>query len=249
MQKSTTIGIMGIGEVGSALESIFKKKYKVFKKDFDFDQIKNNKLEILHVCIPYSENFTRSVISQAKLNKPKLIIIHSTVKPGTTEKIFKKSKILSVHSPVMGTHPNLKKDILRFYKFIGPVNEKSAILAKKHFQKLDIKVILLKNSLESEVGKLLDTTYYAWNIIFCKLVGKICKEQKLDFGRVYTEFNRVYNFGYRQSKPNVLRPILKYEDGPVGGHCVIPNATLLDDYIKTPLTSFLLDVNKKLGAK
>ena len=69
MNKSI-IGVLGIGEVGSAISEILTKKYKVLKKDLNFDQIKNSKLEVLHICIPFDRNFTKLVVNQINKNKP-----------------------------------------------------------------------------------------------------------------------------------------------------------------------------------
>ncbi|KKT73014.1 MAG: EsV-1-83 [Microgenomates group bacterium GW2011_GWA2_44_7] len=237
------IGVLGIGEVGNAILSILEEKYHVLKKDIKFDEIKKTRLEVLHVCIPYNKNFLKSVVQQIKKNRPSLVIVHSTVKPGTTSKIAKNTKSPVVHSPVMGTHPNLKRDILKFPKFIGPVNNKSANLAVAHFKSVGIKIIIFNNPLETELGKLLDTTYYAWNIIFSKFVWNLCKSNTLDFDNVYTKFNEVYNTGYQSTKPNVIRPILKYLNGPIGGHCIIPNAQILEGYRKNPISRFVLDFN------
>lgn len=244
--KKSMIGVLGIGEVGSAISSIFEKKYLVLKKDIKFDEIKEKRLDVLHVCLSYSSNFVNIVCFQAKLNKPKLIVVHSTVLPGTTEKIYKKTKIPAVHSPVMGTHPNLEKDILNFTKIIGPCSKKSANLAVRHFKDVGIKTVMISNSTASEVGKLLDTTYYAWNILFCKQIGKLAAELNLKFEEIYTVFNQVYNQGYKKSKPNVVRPMLRYEPGPIGGHCIIPNAYILNKFIKNDLTDFVIKANRKL---
>lgn len=244
MTKSQ-IGVLGLGEVGSAVAGIFSSKFDVLKKDLEYDELKNSKIEVLHVCLPYNSNFEETVIAQAAANRPNLIVIHSTVKPGTTASIFEKIKVPIVHSPVMGTHPNLEKDIREFTKFIGPADNESKDLATSHFKEVNIQTKVLQNPLESELGKLLDTTYYAWNIMFEKLTWQICDRAGVDFENVYTEFNKVYNQGYQKSNPNVLRPILKHQPGPIGGHCLIPNAKILQDYLKNPLTIFLLEQNKK----
>ena len=245
MEKST-IGVLGIGEVGKAIGGILRKKFVVRRKDIDYDEIQKKRLEILHVCLPYSKNFVNLVCSQANLNKPKLIIIHSTVLPGTTEKIYKKTKVPTVHSPVMGTHPNLEKDILNFVKIIGPCSKKSANLAVHHFKDLGIKTVVISNSTASEIGKLFDTTYYAWIILFCKHVGKLADELGLKFEEIYTVFNQVYNQGYKITKPNVIRPLLRYEHGSISGHCVVPNAYILNRFIKNDITDFIIKTNKKL---
>ena len=240
------IGIMGVGEVGSAIAQIFAKRYTVLKKDLKFDEIKNAQIKVLHVSIPYSNKFETAVLAQIKKNNPKLIIIHSTSKPGTTENIFKKTKIPTVHSPVMGTHPNLVRDILNFKKIIVPINEKSANLAVSHFKSVGIKTEVFNSPFESEIGKLLDTTYYGWNIVFAKIVWDLCQKSNVDFKNVYTQFNKIYNSGYNKSKPNVIRPVLQYQAGPIGGHCVIPNLKLLEEYDDNPISKFILKINNKL---
>jgi UDP-N-acetyl-D-mannosaminuronate dehydrogenase len=247
--KKSTIGVLGIGEIGTAISEIFKKNFIVLKKDLNFDEIKNNKLEVLHVCIPYGNKFQDIVIQQTKRCSPALVIIHSTVKPGTTTGIFRKTKTLTVHSPVMGAHPNLKGDMLKFTKFIGPVNIKAQVLAVKHFKSVGIKIVSLNSPGESEIGKLLDTTYYAWNILFNKIVAQMCKELKVDFDHVYTKFNTVYNRGYNSTKPNVIRPVLKFTKGPIGGHCVMPNARILSEFKKSILTDLILKYDRNLSKK
>lgn len=244
MEKST-IGVLGIGEVGRAIAAIFSEKFNVLKKDLKFDQIKSSKIYSLHVCLPYNNKFEDIVLNQIKKNRPRIVIIHSTVMPGTSEKIFRKTKTPIVHSPVMGAHPNLEKDIKNFVKIIGPVNEKSADLAKDHFTKVAIKTQIFNNSLESEIGKLLDTSYYAWNILFNKLAWNICSKKKVDYENVYSEFNKIYNEGYKKSRPNVIRPILNYQPGPIGGHCVVPNAQILNKFSKTKIAELIINLNNK----
>lgn len=243
--------VVGIGEVGSAIVEVFSRNFKVFKKDINFDEIGEQKIDYLHICIPYNDKFITTVISQIKKNNPILTIIHSTVAVGTTRKIFKKTKLPLVHSPVRGTHPNLEKDIKRFVKYVGPVNEKSAKLAENHFKKAGLQVELMENSEETELGKLLDTTYYGWNILFCKSVGKLCQDLNLNFNNVYSRFNQTYNQGYKKTKLYVLRPVLKYihkddKGNGIGGHCVMENTKLLNEQFKLPLTKFLISENEKL---
>lgn len=245
MEKST-IGVLGIGEVGKAIVQIFSEKFIVFKKDLKYDKLKNSKVYALHICLPYSDNFENLVLNQISKNKPELVIVHSTVMPESTEKIFKKTKTPIVHSPIMGTHPNLEKDIKSFVKIIGPTSKKSASLAKDHFAKVGIKSQLFNSSLESEIAKLLDTSYYAWNILFNKLAWDICKKKSVDFENVYSKFNKIYNSGYKKSKPNVIRPILNYQPGPIGGHCLIPNAQFLGKSTKSPIAKIVIELNQKL---
>ena len=92
--------------------------------------------------------------------------------------------------------------------------------------------------------KLWDTTYYGWNIVFEKAVKSYCDEHGLDFKVVYTWANEGYNKGYAKlGISNVQRPVLKDYPGKIGGHCVIPNATLLGGDV----ADFILDCDLQIN--
>lgn len=249
------VGVIGIGEVGSAIAEIFSKNFQVFKKDINFDEIGGQKIDYLHICIPYNKKFITTAISQIKKNKPKLAVIHSTIAVGTTKEIFKKTNLPIVHSPVRGTHPNLVRDIKKFVKYIGPTDKKSGEFAKEHLKKAGLKTDLLLQSEETELGKLLDTTYFGWNILFCKMVGLLCEKLNLDFDNVYTRFNQTYNEGYKKTQPQVLRPVLSYHHHKdksglgIGGHCVMENTKLLHNQYHSSFTKFIIRENKSLMRK
>jgi len=218
------VGIFGYGEVGKAIAKFYQKpKIKDKKRD---DGLKD--LDILHICIPYSKDFVKIVKKQIRESNPELTIIHSTVPVGTTAKIGG----VIVHSPVRGKHPDLYQGIKTFVKFVGYENNVAGSLAKKHFEKLGLKVKLIFDARNTEALKLWDTTQYGLMIILNKEIKKFCDKNKLDFDFIYTLGNRTYNEGYLKLKlPEVVRPWLKYMPGKIGGHCVIPNCRLLKSYI------------------
>ena len=133
MKKQINIGILGYGEVGQAIAKFYgsagspQAKIKDLNKD---DGLKG--VEILHVCIPFNEKFIEVVSKEIKSIKPKLVIVHSTVAPGTTKKLISKTgNKMIAHSPVRGIHPHLYKGIKTFVKFIGAENKKAGEMAKK----------------------------------------------------------------------------------------------------------------------
>jgi len=238
------IGILGLGEVGNAIKKLCIQKHKVFVRTLDSDQIKNNKIDVLHICIPYTDQFEKIIAGAIKQINPVLIIINSTVKPGTTQSLYKKTKALLVHAPIIGDHPHLYKYLKVFTKPLGAVNTKAYKLAQKHFSDLGVKTIRFNSPLESELAKIMSTTYYAWNILFEKYLHQLSKKHKANFNQVYTKWNKIYNAGYKKTKPNVIRPILKHFPGPIGGHCLIPNVKILDKWLKDNFTKFILAQNK-----
>jgi UDP-N-acetyl-D-mannosaminuronate dehydrogenase len=240
------IGILGLGEVGSAIKKLVSAKHEVFVRELTFDEIGDKQLDILHICIPFNDKFNSIVAPLIKQTQPKLTIIDATVKPGTTQALHQKTGLNLVHAPIDGVHPHLYEYLFKFTKPIGPVNEASYKLAKKHFQELGVKTIRFNSPMETELAKALSTTYYGWNIIFEKWTHQLCTKLEVDFNQVYTEYNQIYNEGYAQELPNVRRPVLAHKTGEIGGHCVLPNAEILQKMSPNDFTDFLLKQNKKL---
>src|SRR5690348_3681271 len=61
----------------------------------------------LHVCIPFTSKFVSNVVSLYKKFKPQCIIIHSTISPGTTNKIQSMFKIPIIYSATRGVHKRM----------------------------------------------------------------------------------------------------------------------------------------------
>lgn len=247
--KKQTVGILGYGEIGKAMARICQEAgYNVLIREVDYDQIKKNKIDYLHVNIPETNPkiFIKIVTNYVKELKPKLVIINSTTTIGTTRKIFKVTNISIVHSPVIGVHPHLYESIKTIFpKIIGAVDETSLSLAKKHLKSLGLKIEVYDSAEDSEAAKLLDLTYFAWNIIFCKWMAKIAEDLNLNFEQIYTRQNQIYNEGYKKLLPHVVRPILKPAKGPIGGHCTIPDVKMFDKFHKNDFTQFILKENQK----
>lgn len=226
MQKNgNKIGILGYGEVGQAIAKFYgsagspQAKIKDLNRD---DGLKG--VEILHVCLPWGNNFVKIVKKEIKKIKPKLTIIHSTVAPGTIKKIGG----ITVHSPIRGMHPNLYPGIKTFVKYIGADNQKAGQLAKKHLESLGIKTKVFMPSVTTEIGKLLDTSYYALCIAWHGEMKKLCDKYKIDFKKAVADFNQTYNQGYKKlGKLNVIRPVLHPPKDGIRGHCLILNAEIL----------------------
>ncbi|MFC1626944.1 hypothetical protein ACFL18_00120 [Patescibacteria group bacterium] len=237
------VGILGVGQIGSAISVLVKPKHELFLKDIDKDEIQDKQLNILHICIPYSKNFQKSVLNQITRTQPKLVIIESTVPIKTSEKIALKSKAQVVHSPVRGIHPNLVKCLKKFVKFIGPTSSQAGKTAKKYYTSLGIKTKILQSSRETELGKLFDTTYYALCIAWHQEMERFCRKYKVNFDQAVTQFNQTYNEGYKKLKPNVIRPVLL--PGFIGGHCLMPNINLLKKDFQSDFFQAIILSNKK----
>ena len=219
--------IIGEGEIGSALKEVLSPHYPAQSRDLKSDL--QGHFDVLHICYPPIKNFIEVTKEYAKTYTPELIIVHATVPVGTTSALGGNA----VHSPVRGTHPRLAEGIKTFVKYFGgPKAEEAA----EYFVKIGIPTKTFAKSETTELAKILDTTYYGWNIVFAKEVKRMCDTMGLNFEEVYTIPNNDYNEGYgKLGKPNVLRPVLSPVPGKIGGHCVIPNTELLDDWLTNTL--------------
>jgi UDP-N-acetyl-D-mannosaminuronate dehydrogenase len=251
------IGILGYGEVGQAIAKFYgSARASTELSRMSSPQVKIKDLnrndglkgvDVLHVCLPWTDKFIEIVKKEIKEIKPKLTIIHSTVAPGTTLRLAQgKPKIMLVHSPIRGIHPHLYEGIKVFVKYIGADDKKAGEMAKKHLESIGIKTKVFYPSTTTEIGKLLDTTYYGLVIAWHGEMKKLCDKYKIDFNEAVTDFNQTYNQGYKKlGKLNVIRPVLYPPENGITGHCVLPNAEILKKHFKSQAIDLLLNYKPK----
>src|SRR3990167_1500882 len=233
--------IIGAGEIGKSLQKVLSAKHEVFIRDKE-DNFEVNDIEVLNICYPYHSTFIDATKAYIKRYNPKLTIIHSTVAPGTTRKCGEKV----VHSPCHGKHPNLEGGIKTFVKYIGGTNTYALNLADKFLHDAGIKVMVVSSPESSELSKILCTTQYGVNIMMMKEIARICDEWGVPFKEVYSHWNGFYNQGYEQlGMPQFRRYILEPMEGRTGGHCVINNTYLLDDWLTNLVKDRDEEINKK----
>ena len=246
--------VVGLSEVGRPLFELLREsgKFEVYGFDLDVEKMREvgqsedvlpRAVDVMHVCIPCvdKEDFVNSVVGYVGRFKPKLVIVNSTVAPGTTAEIYKRinGSCLVAHSPVRGVHKGIeymKWELKRWTKYIGGVNEESAENAKKHFEKLGLKTKVLKGCLETELAKLFETIYRAWMIVFFQEMHRISRH----FG---ADFDDVVDFIEDTHLVRLDRPVMF--PGVIGGHCLIPNAVLLLKSYDSKFLRLILESNEK----
>ena len=58
--KKEIIGIMGFGEIGKSVARLYpKSKYQILSKDLNHDYLKEERIDVLHIAIPYSRDFSQ----------------------------------------------------------------------------------------------------------------------------------------------------------------------------------------------
>ena len=252
MAKETVL-IIGLGEIGHTLFTLLNEKkdsFTVYGLDLDeakmheLNQSKSQvppKIDTLQVCLPCSnpDKFTQIITQYNTQYKPKLIINNSTVPPGTTQKIADACKCLTAHSPSRGVHitaEHMVWEMKRWPKYVGGATPQAAKAAKAHFEKLGLKVKVLKSCRETELAKLFETTYRAWMITCFQEMHRISRAAGADF-------NETVDFLEDTHRQRFDRPIMF--PGFIGGHCLIPNTELLLKTYDSDMLRLILESNKK----
>jgi UDP-N-acetyl-D-mannosaminuronate dehydrogenase len=180
-----------------------------------------------------------AVAGYVKQFKPELLIINSTVPPGTTKKAQQSCKCLVAHSPARGVHKSpehMKWEMKRWTKYVGGADAKSAEAACRQFEKMGLKVKTLKSCAETEIAKLFETTYRAWMIACFQEMHRMSRAFGVDFDDVVDFLEDTHRV--RQDRP-IMFP------GFIGGHCLIPNTELLLQSYNSDFLRLILKSNQR----
>ena len=215
--------VIGIGEVGGAvMTNLMALKHNVTTLDIKDEGVKG-KFDVLHICFPYSDNFVDAVKKYKRKFVPDCIIIYSTVPIGTTKKIKG-----AVHSPVEGKHPRLDFGVKTFKRYIGYNDFVVGKMAAEVWEELD-NYELFNNSDYTEFLKLASTSKYGINLVWAQYMADTAEKLGMDYALV-KDWDRAYNTLYgRMGMGWAKKYVLDAPNGPIGGHCVTPNAELLDE--------------------
>ena len=199
------IGIVGNGFVGNAVYQKFKNYYNVLTFDLQvklcnstLEEI-NESCDIIFVCLPtpMSKDGTCHIgIVEEALNdlelrasldqKEKIIVVKSTIPPGTTKKWDNEYKFLNiVFSPEFLTEANAVSDFENQNRIILGGNKKSTTKLKPIFAKVFPKAHIIKTgSTHAEMVKYVTNSFLATKVSFANEMYQICEGLKIDYDKV-----------------------------------------------------------------
>jgi UDP-N-acetyl-D-mannosaminuronate dehydrogenase len=222
--------VLGMGEVGETLfDLLVERNFECVGIDLEESKYKNyskntviKNPEYLHVCLPgeLTEFVNITVNWIDKIEGLKGVLVHSTVKPGTTKNIQTKTTVPILFSPVRGVHRRFLEDIKKYTKFISSDHKQIDPKIKSDVEKRFEKVDWMSTTKTAELAKILvDTTYYGWLINYAQITKMICDKEGVDFDEMWKFADEIHeNLGNR---PKMYPGIIK-------GHCVIPNLSLVE---------------------
>ena len=218
--------VLGMGEVGSTIFDLIERRgCQCVGVDEDPARSRNHtgmisNPDFLHVCIPGDlKRFTEIVLEYAKRYKPRAILVHSTVRPGTAAALQAHMDIPVVSAPTRGVHHRFLYDMERYTKFVAcdiPVDPEVV----SHMERRFVKMQWMSTTKTAELAKLLtDTTYYGWLINYSQITAMICQKEQIDYEEMWIFADEIQE--YLGNRPKMF-------PGVIGGHCVIPNLALID---------------------
>jgi hypothetical protein len=218
--------LIGLGEVGRAVHEVIGDCMTYDKGWKDGIVHTNFPVRFLHICFPYSETFIEDVKDYAsQFTISGGIIIYSTLPIGTCDKIG----LPVAHSPIEGRHPRLEKSIASSFRWVGCRDKRLGDLIAEFWTPLCKGVRLINSPTFTEFLKLRSTSKYGINLVWTDYEAKVAKDIGMPF-KLIKEFDRDYNDIYKAIKlPQFQRYILDPPDGKIGGHCIIPNAKILNE--------------------
>ena len=229
------IGIIGQGFVGNAVYNKFKNYYNVLTFDLDkslcnssFEKI-NKECKYIFVCLPTPMNKDGSCYigivenlliklneHSIEISKSKIVVVKSTIPPGTTKKWNDKFDNLSVvFNPEFLTEANAVKDYENQNRIIlgGPKDE--TLQLNSIFSKVfPTAKIINTNSIDAEMVKYTTNSCSAMKVSFANEIYQICKKVNADYDKVIE--STIEDFRVGTSHWKVPGP-----DGDFGygGHC------------------------------
>ena len=203
---SYKIGIIGRGFVGGAMFENFKDFYDVNVYDTDPDK-KTLELEdlikwsqIIFVCVPTpmiestgacNSFIVEDVVRQiAEIDKTKIVVIKSTVPPGTTNRLAKETGMTICFNPEFLTEANYIQD----FKYqplivIGSENTDAADILYDLYLEFNQRVhaggqIVQVKTAEAEMFKYLANCFLATKVTFLNEMYRLCNTVGIDYNAV-----------------------------------------------------------------
>ena len=226
--------VVGIGEIGKSILKLLSKDNIVVGFDLNPDlmdkrkieRYKNLKTSFMHIAIPVTGKFINDVLKLYKKFQPECIVIHSTIRPGTTEILQRKLSIPVMYSATRGVHKRMIYDLKRYTKFFvispnAPRGKWASSRYVKMMKRCGIKTKKMTKPETLELAKIIcDTSYLGWLVNYAQLSNMIANEYGVNYDEMWSFTEEIQKF--LGNRP-------KMYPGIIGGHCVLPNLDLINN--------------------
>ena len=243
---NNTERVFQITEGISPVEDITNDQLSTALKSGDYrvttDPTFDSDVKVICICVPtpldsnHKPDLTaldKAVTTAAKSLKPgMLVIVESTISPGTTRKmllpILIKTSGLSekefhlAYSPERIDPLNKEWNIKNTPKLVAGLTDQAAKLAQEFYAKFIDQVVICPTVEVAETAKLLENSYRLVNISFINEISMFCQKIGVDMNEVVKA---------AATKPYGFMPF--YPSVGVGGHCIPVDPIYLSEAAKS----------------
>ena len=196
----TTLGIIGQGFVGTAVNEGLAKHYDIetydIAKDSTCKSLKelDTKSDIIFVCLPTPMKkdgtcylgIIQPVLEDLNKFGKKTIVVKSTIPPGTTDRWNKEyTNIDIVFNPEFLTEANSIEDFKNQNRIIIGGPRKATTTVRRIFKKVFPKVPIIKTSSTiAEMVKYFTNCFLATKVSFANEMNNVCSKLGIDYDKV-----------------------------------------------------------------
>lgn len=233
--KKPKIAVIGVGMVGGAMLKYYQEAIPYSPHQYPENKEKINEADIIFICVPTpfikeGKGFDLSALEDAftLIKREKIVVIRSTVLPGTTDYFQRKYPEHQVlFNPEFLTEATADQDFSYPDRQIVGYTKKSYQVAKDVIQVLPLapfeRIIPAK---EAEMVKYFGNTWFSTKVVFANQMYDLCARLGVDYetikecaaadkriGRSHLE---IFHKGYRgyggKCLPKDIRALIQFAD-------------------------------------
>ena len=228
------IGIVGQGYVGTAIKEGFQQHYEIFTYD-KYDEEKSTanlwtlalRSNVIFVCVPTPMNqdgtchtgIVEEVVKEIaeSAHDKQIVVIKSTVPPGTTDRLHRKYRNISViFNPEFLTEANFIEDFKNQNRIIlGGTRNGTNIVRQLYSRVFPHATIVKTGAKHAEMVKYFTNCFLATKVSFANEMKYICDNIDLDYDKVV----EYATYDERLGKSHWAVPGPDGDFG-FGGHCL-----------------------------
>lgn len=228
--SAAAVLVVGLGEIGRPLLGILREAHDAAGRDIEdrhFDGV-----QVLHLCFPYSPDFVSAAARYVSLYEPGVVVVNSTVVPGTTTEIQEKTGVPAVYSPVRGKHARMTEELRSYRKFVAGTSAQAVAQVEDHFTAAGMATQRMSSPEALELAKLLETTYFGVLVAWAQEMDRFAGAVDADYWETTAFMEEIGFF-----------PPVRFQPGYIGGHCVMPNLELLEQVRSSPFIDLMRESN------
>ncbi len=224
--------VVGLGEVGGPLLEVLGAAHLVAGRDLADRDVRG--VQVMHVCFPFGPDFVSAAAGYIARYQPAVVVVNSTVVPGTTRAIQDETGTPAVYSPVRGKHTRMTEELRRYRKFVAGTSAAAVATVEDHFAAAGVATDRMSCPEALELAKLLETSYFGVLLAWAQEMDRFAAAAGAEYAEITAFFEEIGFF-----------PPVSFEPGYIGGHCVMPNLSLLERVRPSPFISAIRQSNQE----